>query len=225
MYRFVIPLLLLLCIGFWASDVDWLAYAQKYFAMAEDYYQQQPILFISVFFIAFTLLVSLLLPGSLFLMLLAGALFGTVEGSIICILAGTLGATNLLLLTRYFLEDKVRARYGHRMKKLDAQMQENGILYLLIMRLTPGIPTNVIALMMGLTTIPLVPFILVTMVGIAPWYVIYVSAGETLMKLDSLSDIVSSEMLMVMGGICILLVISVLLKNRFLSGEAQAAIK
>jgi uncharacterized membrane protein YdjX (TVP38/TMEM64 family) len=198
-----------------ATDIDLLTLAQSHFQTLQAFYQANQILSILIFFAVFTALVTFMLPGSLLLMLLAGALFGVPLGAALCVVAGTLGATNLFLLTRYFFYDTVRKRYGKRMHKINEQIDRYGAFYLLILRLAPGIPTNLIALMMGLTPISLFTFVAITFIGIAPWYIIYVTAGETFTQLTSLSDILSQDMLFVFGGTCVLLGITFWLKTRF----------
>ncbi|MDQ3159979.1 MAG: VTT domain-containing protein, partial [Pseudomonadota bacterium] len=94
---------------------------------------------------------ALSLPGATLLTLFAGAVFGLWQGVLIASFASTIGATLAMLVARYLLRDSVRARFGERLKGIDAGVEREGGFYLFALRLVPLFPFFVINLAMGLT--------------------------------------------------------------------------
>lgn len=207
-------------------DTQALDYMQTKFQELQRFNHQRPLLTILLFFCIFALVNALLIPGSLPLMLLAGALFGMELGLPLSVLAGTTGSFIAFLTVRRFFIARLRRRYKKLWAFMDCRFRRNGVLYLLLLRISPGIPTNVISVCMGLTPISAQQFFCATLVGIIPWYAVYVSAGEMLTEITSVSDIVKMETIGWFAGAAILLLASLWLKERFgasQNGEHDAA--
>ena len=66
--------------------------------------------------------------------LAAGALFGLVTGTILVSFASTLGATLAFLSSRYVLRDTIEARFGERLKAINAGLERDGAFYLFTLR-------------------------------------------------------------------------------------------
>lgn len=114
--------------------------------------------------------VLLALPGAAFAVA-AGLLFGPVLGSLLCLVAATLGAVLAFLAGRYFLRDAVRPwvernRYLKRVLFEDAE--RSGIVLLMVTRLVPLFPYNLQNFAYGITGIGLWPYTLCTFCFMAP---------------------------------------------------------
>lgn len=209
--------LLMAVIVFANVGQDILHMIQSEFEALTRWYKQHPIYTIALFFILFTFVNACMIPGSLVLMLLAGALFDWPLGLVICVLSGTLGAVLAFSFIRYFSDKELHLKRYDLWQKMNNKFKENSITYLLVLRVSPGIPTNVISLMMGLSGISLLQFSLVTLVGVIPWYAVYVTGGEALMDIERVSDIVSWEVVIWSGVVAILLLFSVWVKMRYIT--------
>jgi pyruvate/2-oxoglutarate dehydrogenase complex dihydrolipoamide dehydrogenase (E3) component/uncharacterized membrane protein YdjX (TVP38/TMEM64 family) len=163
-------------------------------ALAADlrgFQAENPLAVIAGFFLAYVLVTAASLPGAAIMTLAAGALFGVVTGTIIASFASTIGATLAFLSSRYVLRDSIEARFGERLKAINAGMERDGAFYLFSLRMIPVFPFFVINLVMGLTRIRMLTFALVSQVGMLLGTIVYVNAGTQLAQIDSLSGIAS----------------------------------
>ena len=121
----------------------------------------------------------LFLPG-LILTLGGGAVFGLAKGVVTVWLAATLGATAAFLVGRYLARDAVARRLaGHpRFAAIDAAVGREGWKIVLLMRLSPVFPFNLLNYAFGLTRIALRHYVLASWVGMLPGTVMYVYVGS-----------------------------------------------
>lgn len=156
---------------------------------------EQPWLAVGVFFLAYVAVTALSLPGAALMTLLAGALFGLLEGFVLVSFASTLGATLAMLSSRFLLRDWVQARFGQRLAGIDAGVEREGAFYLFALRLVPIFPFFLINLAMGLTRLPARTYWWVSQLGMLPGTLVFVNAGRELGQLDSLAGILSPGLL------------------------------
>ena len=107
-------------------------------------------------------------------------MFGLRTGSIVVAISATLGATLAMLSARYLFRDAVRAKFGERLKTIDAGIEREGGFYLFALRLAPVFPFFVINLAMGLTGIRTLTYAWVSLIGMLPGTLVYVNAGRYL---------------------------------------------
>ncbi len=147
------------------------------------------------FFILYIAVTALSLPGAAVLTLAAGAFFGLFWGLVIVSFASTIGATLAFLVARFILRDSVQSRFGDRLKAINRGIEQEGAFYLFTLRLVPVFPFFLINLLMGLTPIRTRTFYWVSQVGMLAGTVVYVNAGTQLAQIDSLSGILSPELM------------------------------
>lgn len=211
----LLSLILMLIVGFFAFDLA------DYFTLANLKAQQaaldarveaHPWQAAMLFFLAYVAITGLSLPGAALMTLLAGALFGLLEGFLLVSFASTLGATLAMLSSRFLLRDWVQARFGRRFEGIDDGVRREGAFYLFALRLVPLFPFFLINLAMGLTRLPVRTFWWVSQLGMLPGTLVYVNAGRELGRLDSLGGILSPGLL----GAFVLLGLFPLLARRLL---------
>ncbi|HCP57059.1 MAG TPA: pyridine nucleotide-disulfide oxidoreductase, partial [Pseudomonas sp.] len=173
----------------------------------------EPLLAAGVFFAAYVAVTALSLPGAALMTLLGGALFGLLEGFVLVSFASVLGATLAMLSSRFLLRDWVQSRFGKRLASIDQGIEREGAFYLFALRLVPIFPFFLINLAMGLTRLPTRTFWWVSQLGMLPGTLVYVNAGRELGQLDSLSGILSPDVL----GAFVLLGIFPLIARKLLS--------
>lgn len=156
-----------------------------------EYRDAQPVATSAAFFTLYVTFAALSLPAAGILTLAAGAIFGVLWGLVLVSFASTIGATLAFLVSRFLLHDWVQARYGDRLKAINAGVRRDGAFYLFTMRLIPGIPFFVINAVMGLTPMRVRTFYAVSQIGMLPVTLIIVFAGTELAKIQSLKDIFS----------------------------------
>jgi uncharacterized membrane protein YdjX (TVP38/TMEM64 family) len=138
---------------------------------------------------------ALSLPGAAILSLAAGAIFGSMLGTLYAVISASIGATLAFLVTRYLLRDLVLDRFGSRLEGMNRELEQRGFNYLLFLRLVPVFPFFLINLAAGLTRLPLRTFMLGTLLGIIPGGFVFVNAGASLATITSLSGIASPRVL------------------------------
>ena len=172
-----------------------LEYIKEQQANFSEFYKENTLFAISLYMAVYIVSTGLSLPGAAFLTLLGGALFGLLVGTIVVSFASTIGATLAFLVSRLLLRDYVQNKLGSYLKPFNDGIKKDGGFYLFTLRLIPAVPFFVINLVMGLTPIKAVTFYGVSQLGMLAGTVVFVNAGTQLAQLESLSGIVSPEII------------------------------
>ena len=157
--------------------------------------EESPLLVIGGFFLLYVAVTALSLPGAAILTIASGALFGIVEGLIIASFASSIGATMAFLVSRYLLRDSIKQRFPERLAAIDAGIEKEGGFYLFTLRLVPIFPFFLINMLMGVTAFKSWTFYWVSQVGMFLGTFVYVNAGTQLAQIDSLSNILSVNLI------------------------------
>ncbi|MGH8609761.1 MAG: FAD-dependent oxidoreductase [Gammaproteobacteria bacterium] len=184
----------LLLVGFFAFDLGQylsLAFFKAQQARIDAYYQAQPLRTVGIYFAIYVAVTGLSLPGAAIMTLAAGAIFDLFWGTVIVSFASTIGATLAFLASRFLLRDAVQARFGDKLKAINAGIEKDGSFYLFILRLVPAFPFFVVNLVMGLTPIRTTTFGWVSQLGMLAGTLVYVNAGTQIARIDSLAGILS----------------------------------
>ena len=158
-------------------------------------YREHKALVIAGYMVMYILATSLSLPGAVVLTIAGGALFGLATGTIVVSFASTIGATLACVVSRFLLRHWVEEKFADKIGKVNKGIEQEGGFYLFTLRLIPVFPFWLINLVMGFTKMRLFTFYWISQVGMLPATVVYVNAGKELVKLDSLKDIISPELL------------------------------
>jgi uncharacterized membrane protein YdjX (TVP38/TMEM64 family) len=156
------------------------------------------------FFAAYVAVAALSIPAATIMTLAAGALFGTLWGTVLVSFASTLGSVSALCISRYLLRAFVGARFPDRVQTIDAGIEREGWMYMLSLRLIPVIPSWLVNLLMGATAIRLSTFWWTSQLGTLPATILYVGIGARLSGVTSLRGIVSPAVLAGLMALAIL---------------------
>lgn len=148
---------------------------------------------LAIGFVTYMSAAALSIPGGLILSLTMGFLFGRWVGTLLVVIAATIGATIVFVAARYLFADAARRRMGPLGAKISAGFAENAFNYLLFLRLVPLFPFFLVNLAPAFTTIRVRTFALGTLIGIIPGTFVIVNLGQTLGRIDSLSGLLSTE--------------------------------
>jgi uncharacterized membrane protein YdjX (TVP38/TMEM64 family) len=130
------------------------------------------------YIIIYNLATLLFIPGAL-LTLKGGCLFGLVWGSVYVLIAAIVGATLAFLIGRYLSRDWVCQQLEKypKFKAIDQAVAQEGWKIVLLTRLSPLFPFNLLNYAFGVTQISLKDYILGSF-GILPGTVMYVYIGS-----------------------------------------------
>ncbi|CAN6880941.1 unnamed protein product [Brassica oleracea] len=109
----------------------------------------------------------------------AGLLFGSLVGTIIVSVSGTMAASVAFLIARYFARERILKLVEGNKKFLaiDKAIGENGFRVVTLLRLSPLLPFSLGNYLYGLTSVKFVPYVLGSWLGMLPGSWAYVSAG------------------------------------------------
>ena len=161
-----------------------------------DFIQQNWLQAFIGYFLLYVVVTALSLPGAAILTLGSGALFGLGWGLLLASFASTIGATFAFLVSRFLLRDWVKTTFSNKIKAIDEGITKDGAFYLLSLRMVPLFPFFVINLVMGITSIRTLTYYWVSQVGMLMGTVVFVNAGTQLVEINTLSDIVSADLLL-----------------------------
>ncbi len=170
----------------------------------------------------FALLPAFFFPVAV-LALAGGLLFGLLWGSVYTFIGAIINCGMMFLLARYVGRQKVEALIAG---KLDARwrnlLQGNtGFLLLVILRLIPAVPYNLINYAFGLTSMSFRTYLLASAIGIIPGTLAFINIG------DKALDISSPDFWIAIGLLLLLLAGTALLgkklfpNNHHMNGESQ----
>ena len=143
-----------------------------------------PILLAACYVIATVLFV----PGTL-LTLGAGFAFGVVRGVVAVSIGSTLGASAAWLLGRTLARELIERRLTRstKFRLLDQAIGEQGFKVVLLLRLSPVFPYNLLNYALGLTRVSFRDYFLASWVGMFPATVLYVYLGSSVRSLADLA--------------------------------------
>jgi uncharacterized membrane protein YdjX (TVP38/TMEM64 family) len=135
-----------------------------------------PLLYMAIYAIA----VALSLPGAVVLTIAGGFLFGTLTGTLVTVMAATVGATLVFLVARTAFGSALRAKAGPFIGKLADGFAADAFNYLLSLRLVPLFPFWLVNLAPALLDVKLKTFVAATFIGIIPGTAAFTSIGAGL---------------------------------------------
>lgn len=150
---------------------DWIRNALQWI---QDLGSVGVIAFIALYIIAAVAFI----PGSL-LTLGSGVLFGILWGTVYVFIGATLGATAAFLVGRYLARNWVAGKIANNPKfaAIDEAVGKEGLKIVLLTRLSPVFPFNLLNYAYGLTQVSLKDFVLGS-VGMLPGTLLYVYIGS-----------------------------------------------
>jgi uncharacterized membrane protein YdjX (TVP38/TMEM64 family) len=127
--------------------------------------------------------VAFSIPGSLFMTLAGGFLFGLFPGVFYIVIAATIGAAAIFLAAKMGFGDALQAKLDGStgvVRKCRDGIKENELSYLFLMRLVPAVPFFAANLVPALVGVSLRRFLFTTFFGIIPGTLVYTWVGSGL---------------------------------------------
>ena len=175
-----------------------------------------PVLYIGLF----VLLPAFFFPVAV-LALAGGLLFGLWWGSVYTFIGAVLNCALMSLLARYvgrsqvqrLVEQKLSPQWQRRLQMADGK---EGFLLLIILRLIPAVPYNLINYTFGLTGISFSSYLLASAIGIIPGTFAFINIGDKTLEAGSPSFWIA------IGLLVLLLVVTGLLGKKLFPGQKNA---
>ncbi len=212
---FLFLALVIVILGFYYDDVLSLEVIKHRYQDLQLLIDVNPYFYYFIFFLAYILVTALALPISLLKTLLAGALFGLWPGVILTSFASTIGSTLCFLLSRYLFKDIVQGKYERYLGKINQGIKDEGLLYLLFLRLSPIFPFFVINLTFGLTHMKWTNFYWISQLGMLPATILFVNAGSQLAQINDVKDILTLNIIISFSALGLLPIITKRIYERF----------
>jgi uncharacterized membrane protein YdjX (TVP38/TMEM64 family) len=135
-------------------------------------------------FVVYTTAAGLSLPAATALTVACGWIFGFWPALALVSFASTAGASLAFLASRLLFRDYIANSYLRNYQVIQQSIDQDGVQYLLMLRLVPLLPFFVVNLLMGLTNMRLRTFWWVSQLGMFPATAVYVAAGAATPSLD-----------------------------------------
>ena len=121
----------------------------------------------------------LMVPGVI-LTLAAGALFGSLLGTVTVSLSSVAGAAIAFLIARHLARERVERRLAGnpRFAAIDRAIGEQGWKIVGLLRLSPAVPFSLSNYLYGLTAVPFWPYVGVSAIAMLPATFLYVYLGD-----------------------------------------------
>ncbi|KNA13710.1 hypothetical protein SOVF_113810 [Spinacia oleracea] len=135
---------------------------------------------------------TFMIPGTVFMSLLAGALFGVFRGLALVLFTATAGASSCFFLSKLIGRPLVFSMWPDKLTFFQAQVakrRQNLLNYMLFLRVTPTLPNTFINVASPIVDIPYHTFFLATFIGLIPAAFVTVRAGIALGELRSIGDL------------------------------------
>ncbi|OCT61307.1 transmembrane protein 41A [Xenopus laevis] len=158
------------------------------------------------------------IPGSSFLNLLGGALFGPWLGLFLCCALTSIGATFCYLLSNAFGKKMVVMYFPDKVSTLQSKVEENRsslFFFLLFLRLFPMTPNWFLNLTSPILNIPIGQFFCSVLIGLLPYNFICVQTGSILSQVKSLDDMFSSVTILKLLAIALTALVPGAIVKRF----------
>ncbi|KAK4400490.1 putative membrane protein [Sesamum angolense] len=135
---------------------------------------------------------TFMIPGTVFMSLLAGALFGVFKGVALVVFTATAGASSCFFLSKIIGRPLVFSLWPDKLVFFQAQVakrRERLLNYMLFLRVTPTLPNTFINVASPIVDVPYHIFFLATFIGLIPAAFVTVRAGIALGELQSVGDL------------------------------------
>ncbi|KAK3146341.1 hypothetical protein QOZ80_3BG0264850 [Eleusine coracana subsp. coracana] len=160
---------------------------------------------------------TFMIPGTIFMSLLAGALFGVIKGGILVVFTATAGASSCYFVSKLIGRPLVYWLWPEKLRYFQSEIakrKEKLLNYMLFLRITPTLPNTFINMASPIVDIPFHIFFAATLVGLIPASYITVKAGRALGDLKSVRELYDFKTLVVLFLIGSVAVVPTILKRK-----------
>lgn len=163
-----------------------------------------------VYIIMFALVPLTLFPDSV-LAIGGGLIFGLFKGYIYTLIGALIGASLSFYISRKLGRNFVKKLTKEKLDGIESMINSKGFFVVLMLRLIPLFPFDIISYGAGLTSIKYKDFLLATIIGTIPGILVFTNIGAQSVNIGSNGFYIS------IMALILLVIASIFLKNKFVS--------
>ena len=174
-----------------------------------------PLLASMLFMVIYAGAVAISVPGVAILTVIGGYLFGWFHGTALVLIAATIGASAVFLLTRSAVGDRLRVRAGPAVQRFADGFRRNALSYSFALNLVPIFPYALIIVVPAACGVPLPTFLAGMFLGLVPGTFLFAGLGDGLDHVLAsgvplrLASFVTPEIVLSLGGLAVLALLPV----------------
>jgi uncharacterized membrane protein YdjX (TVP38/TMEM64 family) len=178
-----------------------------------------PALASMLFMVIYAAAVAVSVPGVAILTVIGGYLFGWFYGTALVLVAATIGASVVFVLTRSALGDGVRARAGPMLQRFAEGFRRHALSYGFALNLVPIFPYALIIVVPAACGVGLPTFVAGLFLGLIPGTFLFARLGSGLQNVllsDAplrLTSFVTPEIVLSLGGLAALALLPVIYRT------------
>lgn len=205
------------------QELSWSAFA-AHEAVLRAFVGAHPLQAAAAYVAVYVVSVAVSIPGSVWLTITGGFLFGTLIGGTLAVLAAGCGAILLFLAARSATGDLFAKRAGFLLDRVRPGLERDGFSYLLALRLLPIVPFWLNNLAPALVGMKLAPYAGATFLGIAPATFVFASVGAGIGDVirsgatPDLRILFSPGVLLPLLGLALISLVPVFVRHRRVAG-------
>ena len=134
--------------------------------------------------------------------------------------ASTIGATIAFWCSRYLFKARINQNFSCQLATINRGIDREGALYLFGLRLVPLFPFFMVNLVMGVTSITTKRYFIVSQIGMLPGTITFVFAGTQLAQINSLSGLISPQLLFAFAVLGLMPLVTQRILDRLKSRQA-----
>lgn len=166
----------------------------------------------AIYMLLFAVLPAFFFPVAV-LAFAGGLLFGLLWGSVYTFIGAVINCALMFFLARRIGREKIRALVQRKLPSVwQARLKKaggrKGFLLLIILRLIPAVPYNLINYAFGLTEMPFAAYMLGSAIGIIPGTLVFINIG------DKALDVTSPSFWIALGLLVLLLAVTAFMSKK-----------
>ena len=187
--------------------------------MLASWVEANLVLALFAYLVGYAVVIAFSLPVGAVATISGGFFFGLWFGTAATVVGATLGATALFVAAQTVLGDRLRARVGAALERMDSGFRENAFNYLLVLRLVPLFPFFLVNIAPAFANVRLATYVSATFIGIVPGTFVYTSVGNGLGAVfdgggePDLGLILEPEILLPILGLSVLALVPVIYRR------------
>lgn len=205
---------LFLILFFWIKPFFSLGFIQFHLDNFLDFQKNSPLLFFFLYTFIFIISTSLALPSGLFFLLGSGFFFPIPLGIFICAFSFTLSAFIIYFLTQLFLSNLVEKKFSAQLLTFRKNLEKQQDTFLIFLRGFPLFPFFWTSVLLVYCKVPLKKYLLFTFLGLSPYSSIYVFLGYKLSSIQRIEDLLTPDVLIILGIIFALTLTAILFRKK-----------
>ena len=218
-----IALMFLIFSKFQLQEITNINFVKNYQQIISDYKSRNETLLLTLFFIGGIIWV-LLLGFASPLAIAAGFIFGKWIGTLVTILACSVGSVSLFILANLFLKEFIKKKLSSKINKFIKLFNKNEFLYFMLFRVTggPGVPFAIQNVLPVIFSMKIKNYFFATLLGILPGVFVLSSVGSGLDKFINKFDkikwdqlLYDPEIYLPLVGFVIIIILSIAIEKFF----------